>query len=292
MIVSRDEKWKIGLSHLNEYYGSHGHCNVPHRYISPDGYHLGIWVQNQRTAVKRGKLSHEKIELLSKLHFTFIVNDYNSMWLNGYNHLLDYYNNCGDANVPHRYISPDGYHLGQWVKNQRTAIKRGKLCRERYELLSNLNFRFNVKNTNTMWLNGYNHLIDYFNNCGNVNVPQSYISPDGYRLGQWVFQQRQVFKRNRLDHERYELLKKIKFSFDTNRSNPEPAWENGYNHLIDYCRIHKSVKVPARYISPDGFKLGYWVFYNQINYKLLSITQIKKLEATGFFPLWHETHTW
>ena len=217
MIVSRDEKWKIGLSHLNEYYGSHGHCNVPHRYISPDGYHLGTWVMYQRI-----------------------------------------------------------------------AFKHSKLCRERYELLSNLNFRFNVNNRNTMWLNGYNHLIDYFNNCGNVNVPQSYISPDGYRLGQWVFQQRQVFKRNRLDHERYELLKKIKFSFDTNRLK----WENGYNHLIDYCRIHKSVKVPAKYISPDGFKLGYWVFYNQINYKLLSITQIKKLEATGFFPLWHETHTW
>lgn len=60
-------QWKAMYQQLKEYFEQHNHSNVPQRYQSNKA--LGIWVNNQRLAYKRNRLSQERIDLLSKLDF-------------------------------------------------------------------------------------------------------------------------------------------------------------------------------------------------------------------------------
>ena len=56
--------WDERLNELMNYKAEHGHCNIPKRQ-GP----LGTWVQNQRAAYKKGKLSEERVRKLDALGF-------------------------------------------------------------------------------------------------------------------------------------------------------------------------------------------------------------------------------
>jgi Helicase associated domain len=54
-------RWKEGYEHLKEYVTQHGHCRVPLRYKSPDGYPLGVGdrreLQNTLSAMEKQQLT-------------------------------------------------------------------------------------------------------------------------------------------------------------------------------------------------------------------------------------------
>ena len=39
----------------------------------------------------------------------------------------------------------------------------------------------------------------------------------------------------------------------------EFEWEDGFEHLEEYVAAHGDALVPARHVSPDGYRLGKWV---------------------------------
>jgi len=45
-----DERWQIGLAHLETFKKEFGHCLVPQQYKTTDGYPLGSWVIGQRAS--------------------------------------------------------------------------------------------------------------------------------------------------------------------------------------------------------------------------------------------------
>lgn len=46
------------------------------------------------------------------------------------------------------------------------------------------------------WLEGYNHALQYYDVKGDLLVPYNYICSDGYKLGHWIFAQRNTKKGN------------------------------------------------------------------------------------------------
>lgn len=59
--------WEARYAELLEFRAARGHCNVPVR--NPDNPSLGAWVVNQRSNMKRGKLTPCQVELLNKAGF-------------------------------------------------------------------------------------------------------------------------------------------------------------------------------------------------------------------------------
>lgn len=62
-----DQLWHDGYRHAVEYNREYGDLNMKSAYICHDGFKLASWIQNKRTAYKKGRLSHEKIVSLEKL---------------------------------------------------------------------------------------------------------------------------------------------------------------------------------------------------------------------------------
>ena len=59
--------WRAHYDELVTYKDQHGDCNVSQS--DETNKSLGIWVKNQRTAYRNGKLSEERVRLLNDIGF-------------------------------------------------------------------------------------------------------------------------------------------------------------------------------------------------------------------------------
>ena len=237
--------WDEWYARLSLYKNREGHCFVPAKYMTPDGYALGKWVSRQRVA--RNELPGERRARLDSLGFEWDARA--AQWKEGYEHLQAYVKEYGNARVPQQYRSPDGYRLGQWVYGQRQS--QNKLTSERKALLDSLDFDWEP--LASQWEEGFEHLQAYVNEYGNARVPQQYRSPDGYRLGQWISNQREL--RDNLSPSEKQQLDSLGFIWDAR----EAQWEVGFSYLRDYIREFRHCRVPKDYTTADRFKLGQWV---------------------------------
>ena len=126
-------EWEDGFEHLEEYVAAHGDALVPARHVSPDGYRLGKWVEGQRSL--RGKLGDRQKRRLGAVK-GWIWDTSDLHWQKEYEYLEEFVAAYGDANVPIRHKSPDGFKLGRWVERQRRH--RDTMDRERKISLENL----------------------------------------------------------------------------------------------------------------------------------------------------------
>jgi hypothetical protein len=259
--------WQEGFEHLKAYVQEHGHCRVQLRYKSQDGYPLGSWVGNQRE-LQDTRSDAEKGQLNS---LGFIWNARDALWEEGFEHLRAYVNEVKDCRVPLQYRSPDGHRLGQWVSDQRQA--RDRLASERKARLDALGFDWN--RVTTRWEEGFEHLQAYVNEYKHCRVPLDYRSPDGYRLGQWVHNQRQ--RPSFVSPERKARFDALGFDW----SPQDTAWEKGFRYLTMYKGRERHCRVPQAH-KEDGFGLGQWVTRQRNNKDRLSEEQRQGLEKLGF----------
>lgn len=63
------DSWGHGLSRLTAWTEEHGHARVPQRFVEPDGFRLGKWVHNARSAYRARSrtMTDERIAVLERL---------------------------------------------------------------------------------------------------------------------------------------------------------------------------------------------------------------------------------
>lgn len=200
--ISRCEE---GYLHAADYFEVNQSLNPSVGYTSDDGFPLGVWVSAQRRKYQSGKLSDERINRLEKLKIDW--NPIEALWQEGYANALEYRKIHGNLYVNSSYITDDGYKLGAWLNNQRTKYRTGKLSYEHIELLNKIDMVWSKNESK--WYQGYSYASKYFTKNNNLNIPQDYVTDDGYKLGEWLGSQRRQCRNGKLDVERQERLENI-----------------------------------------------------------------------------------
>ncbi len=109
------------------------------RYISQgvviDGIWIGKWLAVQRKALEAGELSTKQQKLLEGIPLRTKGEE---AWDNAYTLAEEYYEEHGNLNVPKKYISSNGFGLGNWISYQRKLRKQGNLTDEQIQKLESI----------------------------------------------------------------------------------------------------------------------------------------------------------
>jgi hypothetical protein len=130
---ARVDKWEEGFSYLKEFSDRKGHCRVPRDYKTDDGYPLGTWVQTQRP--RRETMEPDRRQRLEALP-GWSWDAHSDAWEERFSYLKEFSDRKSHCRVPYAYKTKDGYPLGMWVSNRRSAKDEMELDRrQRLEAL-------------------------------------------------------------------------------------------------------------------------------------------------------------
>ncbi len=172
------------------------------------------------------------------------------------------------------------------------------------------------------WEIGYAHLKTYKEKYGNCDVPNNYTCEDGYKLWQWMNQNKYRFRNGKLSEERKARLfelewdprismestylvrrtrkkknrqKKKENPANTSKDRASWAWNNALKKMKSYIEENGTSKIKQGYVF-NGFELGKWAAIQRsyARHGKLKKEKIEKLEEIGFkFESQRDKeHTW
>eukprot|EP00591_Stephanopyxis_turris_P005053 CAMPEP_0195514126 /NCGR_PEP_ID=MMETSP0794_2-20130614/5601_1 /TAXON_ID=515487 /ORGANISM="Stephanopyxis turris, Strain CCMP 815" /LENGTH=384 /DNA_ID=CAMNT_0040642295 /DNA_START=179 /DNA_END=1330 /DNA_ORIENTATION=+ len=292
---SFEQRWFGKLKELQSYKAKHGDCSVPRKF--PENPKLSNWVQKQRKEYKRKKegnptpITEERIEALERLGFDWSFQQ-KMTWGDRLVQLREYKEKHGDCNVPYKF--PKNQQLSKWVQTQREDYKKliegnsSSMTEERMKALDGLGFEWSFQQQ-VDWKVRLKELMEYKENNGHCNVPRRFT--ENPRLGNWVQQQRDLYKRfndgksSSLTEDRIAALEDLGFEW----SIRHPVnWKVRFEELQQYKVEHGNCNVPLNF--PENIQLGRWVNMQRVHYKkfkegnisLMSQERIAKLDKLGF----------
>lgn len=127
-----ESRWEYQFDELLKYKENNGNVKVPHKWLGG----LGVWIGNQQSAHKRGKLSFERKSKLEGVGIKFRNENKRMTWDDRFNSLLAFNAENESINVPQS--QPD---LRAWLNNQRQAMKNGSLTTERRAKMERIGFK-------------------------------------------------------------------------------------------------------------------------------------------------------
>ena len=283
--ASLSSGWEHYFSEASIYYAEHGNLNVPKLYTTPGGLSLGVWLVTQRRVREgqiQGNLTEQQIARLDSIGMVW-GNRKEIAWQHGFEVAKKYHDTYGNLMVPGKYTDPDGYPLGQWIIKTRQQKLNGRLKEERIAQLDEIGMVWNI--FDAKWEKAYALAAAYYEENGNLNIPRSYVTAAGERLGQWVASQQWAYPKGKLTDEQVERLNRIGMYWG-NRNDRQ--WNEGYQEAKRYFDAYGNLNVPAEYVSPNGYNLGNWVKrqrYTRQNPEkscaVLTEERIAKLDAIG-----------
>ena len=92
----------------------------------------------------------------------------------------------------------------------------------------------------------------YKEQFGSPNAPPNYITPEGFKLGEWQDIQRKCFKEGTVNKEWITRLEDVGFAWGIY----DKTFENGFQETLRYKERFGTSNAPDDYY--DGFDLGYW----------------------------------
>lgn len=267
--------WERMYEEAKCYYRRQGDLLAPYDYITEEGYRLGRWIAAQRSCYAKGELSVRRIEQLNAIGMCWQRQQ--ERWETALCRVKKYRAKHGDANLPAGYIAADGFRLGDWLSVQRRLYREGRLPKERAEQLEELGICWNK--AASFWEEGCQRAEDYFRRCGNLNVGADYVAEDGFRLGNWIANQKARYKSGQLTQAQIRRLEAASMVWEPQKQR----WQQGFSALRQYAQEHGSCHVPQNYRTPEGYPLGTWVDSQRKAYRkrTLSEEQICALNALG-----------
>ena len=270
------DKWMNNYNLAKIYYEHHGNLEMPQNFKTINGYEfdekgikLGGWITTQRQAYKGNKLklTQEQIKLLEKIGIKWNLKT--DKWMNNYNLAKAYYAHYGNLEILQNFKTINGYEydekgikLGSWINAQRQAYKgnKGKLTKEKIELLKEIGMRFETNFDESKWLQMYDLAKAYYEHHGNLEIPKGFKTINGYEfdekgfpLGNWLGTQRQTYKgktTSKLNSDQIRLLGNIGIAWDLITDK----WMSNYNLAKAYYEHHGNLEIPNNFKTINGYE--------------------------------------
>ena len=195
------DQWEEGFSYLKHFADREGHCRVPYGYKTDDGFRLGQWVRNQRSSKDTMEpVRRQRLETLPGWSWDVL----SDQWEEGFSHLKQFSEREGHCRVATLYKTEEGYRLGGWVVKQRST--RDLMEPDRRQQLESLP-GWSWRPYSDQWERSFAYLKEFAERDGHCQVPKSYKTDDGFKLGQWVSVQRRDQDKMKSDRRhRLEVL--------------------------------------------------------------------------------------
>ena len=282
--------WDMMYDKAVEYYNEHGNLLVPYDYHTEEGHSLGRWLKTQRNNYSgKGdrRLTQVEIDKLEKIGIVW-GSHLDHMWNRYFEAAKAYYEQNGDLLVPQDHVTDDGLKLGIWILRMRRAYADERetiVTPEKKALLESIGMTWNMKSE--QWEKNYLEAMKYYNEHGNLYMPNTYMTETGFKLGYWISHIR--FDRDKQSPERIAKLDAIGMIWDTNQYH----FDEGFRHSEEYFKQHGDLMVPTKYVCKDGYALGRWISLKRRQYAngTMSENNVARLESIGM--IWNmDTHIW
>jgi superfamily II DNA or RNA helicase len=272
LVEQTTESWMFWLGLSEVFAKEHGHCRVPDKYKTGEGYGLGSWVSNQR--IRKDRLDsgrRQRLEALPGWSWDLLA----ERWEEGLSQLKQFADREGHCRVSQDHKTDEGFRLGSWVDTQR--IRREEMHLDRRQRLEAL-AGWSWDPHSELWEKGLSQLKQFADREGHCRVTFNYKTDDGYRLGQWVKNRRK--DKDRLDSGRRQQLEALPgWSWDP----LSDQWETGFSQLKQFADREGHCRISKHYQTDEGYRLGQWVQSQRRAKDILDLSRRRLLEA---LPKW------
>ena len=272
------KNFQLFLDALRSYYEEHGNTLVPTTY-EKDGYRLGHkvqWIRHGQT-----KLSPEQEEALKQYDFVWHIRRGRLPFSELIQLLTVYKGKYGNCKVPTSYVTENGVKLGEILMNIQSGSR--KTSPKEIEQLNELGFEWRDplakrRNNAVSFEIIYAALKEFYQQNGHVEVNEKYITAYGLKLGMYV--QKIRSGRYRLSDDEKALIDEMGFRWKYT-SKSHHSFEEVYEALQEYYKLHQDLKVPYGYVTDKGLRLGRAVHSIRYGYRKTTEEEKEKLRALG-----------
>ena len=274
-----DLSWERNYLEAKAYYDRFHDLKVPAKYVTETGFPLGVWIMRMRAAQsnhRTGVLTEERVQKLNEIGMTWDV--LSDQWERNFLEAAAYYREHGNLLVPGRYVTPSGIKLGYWIANLRRVRSgkgQGRLTDEQIARLNMIGMAWDADEER--WRIGYEEALQYSREHGDLNVPASYETGDGYRLGLWISLKRRQYKNGSLTAQQIEKLERLGMRWEVFSEH----WQEMYDEAKAYYEANGDLKVPRDCLTSKGYNLNLWLGKMKREQSNLSNGQITALTAIG-----------
>jgi hypothetical protein len=220
-------QWGDWIDALAAYRSEHGDADVPATYVAPSGHRLGRWLTSRKKEYRAGKLTSDEIEALFALEVGFIpsagARPILTRWHDWITVLTTYRDAHGDGVVPLDYVAPTGHRLGKWLADRKKAFRAGRLTADQARALVTLGVDLAPTNAaqsparaappeesdSQRWERRLALVAAYRAEHGHTEIPNSYLTSDGHRIGTWLAQIRRQYRAGALPPEQAAALRAL-----------------------------------------------------------------------------------
>lgn len=185
-----------------------------------------------------------------------------TVWLKHYLELIKYYQKHGNIDVD-RFQNKEIY---AWLSRQRHEYGKpnhGSLTTARIGLLNNLNMKWNLQAE--AWDEKYYIVEKYYQEHGTTDIPQSYVTDNGFRPGVWLENQRLAYNGkidSYINEDRVQILDDLEVKWNVRHEK----WMQYYNALKKFYLKHHHSNVFQYYVTEDNLQLGAWLRNQRLAY--------------------------
>ena len=274
-----EDQWNNNFNKLKEYKKNYGNIILEAKLVYKKTK-LGNWITKQRGDYKRGRLSKKIINMFEKTFEDWSWDPIEDQWFENLELLKDYYSKFKTARVEAKLIYKN-VKIGGWVRKQRNDHKKKFLSNKKVKLIEK-NFKdWSWDPIEDQWVEVFNMLKVFYKT--NKKLPKGERANKKIPLVTWIEKQRSMFKKNKLDKNKIDLLTN---SFKDWSWDPvEDLWFANFNALKDYYKVHNTVQFNSIKIYKN-FKLGQWVQRQRQTYKKKKLPKNKIRMIENSFKDW------